>query len=633
MMTRISRWFYPSRPSVAASPNDYVMLWLIVAAGAALRFWQLGYAGLHGDEDIMALAARGLLEHGAPILPGDMVYVRALLHTYIIAGSMWLFGDSEWAMRLPSAVVGSLAPVLAYLMGRRFLEPGLSLGLAALIALLPIMIEISQTARMYVFFVAGLLAFGSLIFKWEATGKAAWLAASFAVWLVTIQFHPLAVFAAPLFLFPGLSARSWRRTFEGVTALASAFGAYLVSSAIMSSFYPGDSERLDTPPDASATTLELLMEGPFGWVAALGVVALLLVIWASAFGARQRALLPAGLLLSAGIVACVLLHYHVGGIVLLLGVVAWLRAGAAPIVRLLPAAAALAAMATVQIATLHGTGEFAGRQLIGALIGLPSVWPAIRFAVFSPAAVAVYLLVLAYAAAQLARGRRLPMHFLVFVLAVWAPLAAIGLFTWNAPPRYMLGILPFFLLCALAGIAYVVRDMQLGQRMAARPAAAAAFIVLTVVFINPGAMMVAASNDYRSHPDHKGAAQFIRSLPPGPGDLLIAEDSINQTYYLGRVDYRLINRDVARTHSILDAGTLLGQYTGTPVIGTGEELKAIVEQHGDGEIYIISSGESYFVEGANLTRGQGIYEFLKSDRIKVLWEGRDGNTRVWKVRR
>jgi hypothetical protein len=634
MITLISRWFYPSRGSVEPSRNDYVMLWLIVAAGAALRFWQLGYAGLHGDEDIMGLAAHGLLEHGVPVLPSDMVYTRALLHTYIIAGSMYLFGDTEWAMRLPSALMGSLVPLLAFAMGRRFLEPKLNLVFAAIMAFLPIMIEISQTARMYVFFIAGLLAFGALLFKWEATNKLPWLVAAFAVWLLTLHFHDLAVFAAPLFLFPGLSMQSWRRLCEGGAALGAGFVAYFVSSAIQSTYYPGQEQRLDVTAEAATTPLQLLAQGPLGWVLALAVIALILLVTAGTVNVQRRvAMLPPVGLLTFGVAACALLHYHIGGVALLLGLIFWFRANAASALRLLPAAGVLLLMTALQLVHLHGTGEFAGRQLIGALIGTPSVWPAIRFGTYSPTAIAVYLLVLGFAAVQFARRRPLPEHFLLFVIAVWAPVAAIGLFTWDAPPRYMLGVLPFMVLCLLAGISYVAQETLAGHRLLTRPASAVAvYVALVLATVNPAAVAVAASNDYRTHPDHKGAAEFIMALEPGPQDLLIAEDSINQTFYLGRVNYSLLAYDVAQAHAVAADGRQYGQYTGTPVIGTGNELRAVLDKHSVGAIYIIGSGEN-FDDGRRYMRRHGIYELLKSDRMEVIYEGRDNRTKVWRVRR
>ncbi len=143
MLGLIENWFHPVRASQDYQRQDYFLLFLIVAVGTWLRFWHLGNVGLHGDEDIMALAARGIVEQGSPILPSGMYYERVLLHSYVLAWSTMLFGDNEWALRLPSAIVGSLCGLLAFFMGRRFLDPKPSIALVAVMTFLPAMIDVA----------------------------------------------------------------------------------------------------------------------------------------------------------------------------------------------------------------------------------------------------------------------------------------------------------------------------------------------------------------------------------------------------------------------------------------------------------------------------------------------------------
>ena len=149
----INRWFKPVTASQDYRRADYVLLGLILFVGTVLRFWGLDNVGLHGDEETMAMPALSLLENGEPRLPSGMYYPRALIHIYMMSGSVWMFGESEWAFRLPSAIVGSLAVLAAFFMGRRYLSPQFNLAFVATVALLPGLIEVSQTARMYVFLV------------------------------------------------------------------------------------------------------------------------------------------------------------------------------------------------------------------------------------------------------------------------------------------------------------------------------------------------------------------------------------------------------------------------------------------------------------------------------------------------
>jgi hypothetical protein len=107
---------------------------------------------------------------------------------------------------------------------------------------------------------------------------------------------------------------------------------------------------------------------------------------------------------------------------------------------------------------------------------------------------------------------------------------------------------------------------------------------LVVVFVNPFAMSKAASNDYRNLPDQGGAAEFNRSLNPGPGEL----------------------------------------------------LTVVVDQYDKGQIYIIGSGENFVGGSGSRPRGTGIYEVLEFDRVRsaLRWarsrdESPEAKVRMW----
>src|SRR5688500_19313538 len=108
MLSVIESWFSPVTSSQDYRRSDYILLILILAAGIWVRFWHLDNVGLHGDEDIMRLAARGIVANGLPILPADILYLRAPVHTYLIAASTILFGDSVWSLGMPSSIVSSI---------------------------------------------------------------------------------------------------------------------------------------------------------------------------------------------------------------------------------------------------------------------------------------------------------------------------------------------------------------------------------------------------------------------------------------------------------------------------------------------------------------------------------------------
>ena len=633
MLSVIESWFTPVTPSQDYRRSDYILLTLILAVGVWVRFWHLDNVGLHGDEDIMGLAARGIVAHGIPILPSDMLYLRAPVHTYLIAGSTMLFGDSEWSLRMPSAIVGSVCGLLAFLLGKRFLDPKPNLMFVAVITFLPAMIEISQTARMYVFFVATLLVFGIVLFRWERQRTVkSWLLVCLVL-AVAIQFHRLAVFAAPLMLYPGLANRSWRQLLLGVIAVPGAAAMSELIGFASHLSYPEEADRLALEAVEQASPFALVFQGNLVMATAIAVGLMAAVVTLCTIGIdRWKRALPGAVTLALGVAACATLNYHIGAIALLFGAIAWSRAVSGNAWRLLVIGAAVGLLAIFQYQLLNDTGEFPGRKIIGAYVGTPSIWPTLQLMAFSPVAAALLVSSAVLAAWHSACNRPIPIYFLFFAFAVWVPVAAIGLFTWYAAPRYTIGPLVFFLLSSLAAGMYLIQACERCARLMQRRAIVTiGGIAIVVAMVNPVAAWQVARNDYGIHPDHKGAAEFIEGLHLGESDIVIAEDSIVQTYYVGKVDYRLQSIEGARNHSVLRDGVLFGQYTGTPVIGSGKDLELVFDRNDGRRVYVISS-EQGSDDLQRRNRGSGIAEVLSSDRLDVAYVGRDRRTTVWELR-
>ncbi len=101
-----------------------------------------------------------------------MEYRRAFMHTLSVAASMRAFGENERAARLPSAVVGTASiPVLWILVRRRFGDAA-TLAAAAALALMPLHVAHSRSARFYAAFV---LAYGiAAVIGSHALEKRSW---------------------------------------------------------------------------------------------------------------------------------------------------------------------------------------------------------------------------------------------------------------------------------------------------------------------------------------------------------------------------------------------------------------------------------------------------------------------------
>jgi hypothetical protein len=616
------------------SKNQYALLAAILAIGTWLRFWGLDNVGLHGDEETMAMSTMAILDGGLPYLPSGVLYPRALAQLYLMAASVFVFGEGEWAFRFPSVVVGSLTGLAAFFMGRRFLSPGYNLAFVAVITFLPSMIEASQTARMYIFWLTAMIVFAACIFRWERDQKFSSLVLAVVAWLVALHFQELSIFAATLFLFPGLSTRSGRQLALGAVAFAICGAALELNDDWINSQYPRTLEVNQATGGMPDSGFGVLAASGTVWfsVASLFVIVALggLLLWRQ----RRHGIAHIGpiVTVTSALLAMSLLEYHVAGILWLVGLVWWLRSPALSRLLLGVALVLAAALTAAHLTYVSATGLYVGRQIVGALLGHVSIWPVLRFIELAPLAAPIYGLIFLLALVRLTKGQPIPVHFLFFAIAVWAPLVLIGVVAWNVEPRYTEGALAYYLLCIFAGAAFLVAELGAKRFDGfARHAPTAALALMAAAIVNPFALSRVAHPDYGYYPDHKGAAEYIRGHDSGAERIVIAEDVLQQTYYLGKVDYWLREAYDGRQFSVHDeSGRTVDLYTHTELLATGTELLTVLEDAGTKDVYIIGSGEN-FVDGERSFRGEGIKEVLDSDLLNVVYDGRDGKTKVWKL--
>jgi hypothetical protein len=625
-----------------ADPRTLWALAFIVAAGALLRFWGLGAVGLHGDEKTMALPVMSLVEHGLPLMPSGMFYPRAVGQLYLMATSVLVFGQSEWALRFPSAACGVVLIVLTWKVGQRFLTPRWNLALTAAVAFLPSFIEDAQTARMYVFLVTCVAGYMVFLFEWERSGRIGYLVAAVVTMVVGIQFHTLAIFAAFLVLLPGLLQADARKFWVGVVAFAVMAVGFKVINTLIDHAYP-QSVEADSGPVGNGPHAAFVPHLAHLWLVVAAVPALLFALWVArgrpAVSGAPAASVVAVVSIAGALVAEVALAWHLAVLFAVAGLVVAGRVGAFGRGRIALFLAVSAAIAVAEVVFLVQHAAGSPKQIAGVMLGWPSVWPFIAIADYSAVVMLAAVGSLACALWLLAQRRAVPDHVLMLVLGVWVPLLMIGLIKWNIPARYAAAQIMPLLLCAFAAMqwaaGWATRRGWLGAAASngAVPAgawASWAAVVACVLVVNPVEVVGSVGAGYANHPDHKGAAEFVESLHPGPRDIIVAEDVLQQTYYLGHVDYWLVNKQVAAPFMHRVNGRWLDFYTDTPLIGTGVELKELVERPNRGAIYVIGSGENQ-EDGRTLMRAFGISEALQSPPFQLVYRGRDGLTRVWKV--
>jgi hypothetical protein len=546
-----------------------------------------------------------------------------------MAGSVQLFGESEWALRLPSALCGVLLILLAYRAGQRFLTPAWNLAFAAAVALLPEFIVDAQTARMYTFLAACVTGYMVLLFEWERSDRVRYLVAAVAVLVVGIHFHTLAVFAAFMTFYPGLVRGEWSKVLLGGVAFAVIVAGFAGMNHFIAEQYPDASETAggeDGGSSGARAAAAIPQLGLWFYAAALVVAAALASIAARRVTGVLAAVLTGGAL-ALGLFAQVAFSYHIAFLLIATGLIIGKRYGTVTALSLLPLAAISAAIAAAQIYVLHANGVESLRQIFGAMTGRPSVWPYPAIAEYSRIAGLLFAAGIVAALWRLAQRRPVPDHVLLGVLGIWIPLLLIGVFKWNIPMRYTAAQIVPLLLCAFAAAQWLLTPRDSG-RIARWNGIVAALASLLV--INPIALARTANSGYKDHPDHQGAALYIRSIHPAPRDVLVAEDVLQQTYYLGRVDYWLEAQDVAGGFVRNVDGRLEDFYTNTPLLGTAGQLEQLLARRDRGAIYVIGSGENQ-EDGRAYMRGPGLNALLHSARFQEVWRGRDGVTVVLKA--
>src|SRR5439155_24722472 len=156
-----------------------------------------------------AVAARSLLADGRPELPSGREYRRALGQTFAVAASMRVFGENETGARIPSAVVGLITIPLVWLAVRRRFGEAAGLAAAAVVAVMPLHVAHSRSARFYAAFV---LAYGlAAVLGSRAIKTRSWRTGVIGVGAFAVAMHlqvAAVVLVAPLVAYALLAWRT-----------------------------------------------------------------------------------------------------------------------------------------------------------------------------------------------------------------------------------------------------------------------------------------------------------------------------------------------------------------------------------------------------------------------------------------
>src|SRR6266513_3206576 len=187
------------------------ILLVVMGWGLFVRFEGLGSRPLAEDEYMSVTSVQYVLAKGVPQFPTGGYYLRGLPLQYLEAGSVLLFGENEFAHRLPAALFGVLTLMFVFLYARIFLPWPLAAVCVAMLAVSGWEIEFGRFSRMYAAFqcftVAFFLAYHQAYFK--GSEKLKYLPHALA--LVAVTFHALGVFLLPFLFLPLFIDRNARQ--------------------------------------------------------------------------------------------------------------------------------------------------------------------------------------------------------------------------------------------------------------------------------------------------------------------------------------------------------------------------------------------------------------------------------------
>lgn len=183
--------------------NRYFLLFIIILLGAFFRFYHLGRLPIAGDESFHALAVKGILNYGAPKMPNGEIYLRATPLLYLQALSLSIFGQNEWALRLPTAILGTINIMLVYFVVLTFTRStAVSILASLLFCLSPWAIATARIARMYEAVATATMLTFTLWHLWYYSKKTILLLPLILIALIALLLHKLTILAMIVFIIP-----------------------------------------------------------------------------------------------------------------------------------------------------------------------------------------------------------------------------------------------------------------------------------------------------------------------------------------------------------------------------------------------------------------------------------------------
>jgi hypothetical protein len=647
----------------------------ITLLGFYLRYRCLGCLGFRWDEDLTALAVKALLEKGVPELPSGMIYLRFYPYQWIVAASVKIFGFSEFSMRVPAVVFGTVLIPTSYWISAKLFNKRIGLIVAACIALSFWQVEMTRTARMYAPFFLVYLVAAYAIFRahFQNPDKV------FSPWILplaflALSFHQLAYSLAIILLLAIPLRRSLARTASLVLQAGGIGIAFIAVKSIEQRYF-------DIPLRKAEAAAAQLISNDAGSLAALFQQISLpnFDLLSQVLGAFSLAFLIcfAALVLSMLFVkkvawrhgnaygALVIIAFglsvaHQFNLVLLTLVMmlislkggieeiknpAWYRPAIACLSIFFLWLIAIAVIST-SLHTEVAMADQGFRKLLRVLVDYPNFRLFWSYFLERPVLSLPLALGTLWGIDRISRDR--PDATALFLVgSFWLVLFANGVLETKFEFfRYNLQLDPFFLMLVVAGL-FAIPDLlaQLGvsiPRLLKKHSDGRAWTIavatIAIIGVNPFAAVLTSARDYTettfpftslgldSYEDFKTPAAYVSDRLQDD-DIVLVLDPREFWNYIGRVDYWIRSSNY-ESQTYLVRGRALDNYLGIPLLHSNDEVEAAIAGRNGNNAWILFSR-------ARLARTPWISvdlkAYLNSLDDRIVYVGRDRQTVVIRI--
>ncbi len=628
---------------ITQGQTTFLLIFLILCIATFLRFYGLGDLGFHGDEETTALPAKSLALGNGIAMPSGMPYYRALPQTLLNALSASIWGvDEEFSYRASSAVLGVATVLLLFFFVKQIAGVHVALLAAALLGLSEWHIFLSREARMYGPLMFSMLACLYSMYMWLMTNKLRFFIATSLLFMLAILHHVLGVLMVIPLALALLYPQHYRVTPQSIIALTIAFigFAYVYSQKIVVAAYRENinfinfvefPSKIKNPAEASSA---LIYDS--STILVLAILGIILSLWF--YLKKPKSQIKTQTVFLKLTLACLFIATIISAI---LGLFTITLTTLYLYLLLHPVdIKSLIKQLRLPLATSIGLGLLAMLIFLEPLslstLRSKLLFPYPYIFYFFQVSIGLFLVFIIYCVFLIFNKKTIDPFIIICVTFFLTAITAFGLISKWEGVRFFVGIYPVFLFISSLAIIELLKRVL--KKKTLIPFVALALVGsnllqghglisgINIAFARNGDASNSFLTTYEVFPDHQGAGQFVkRHLTEN--DIVVAEDMLQQYWYVGRLDYWLRS---PQTH-ILFLYRATDNHLHDIYVSSTALTDSLLQELSNSKqrIFVITSSETaaspnYFLSPAQI-------EWMKNIKKNYppCYLGKDGSTNVY----